>query len=162
MKKILYILTMTVMMIVGCQQNPKLVTVGIEAEKTAIQKVFDEHFTALDSFDLDKLLSLQTEDIIEMPPNMPRIVGKEAYAEFCKPVLDFSRTLKSKEMSNVPTEFVVTGNWAFQIGTYKSKSTLQNDMVIEDEGNYLFLFKKDSIGNWKWARVIYNSTKPLK
>jgi ketosteroid isomerase-like protein len=85
------------MMIVGCQQNPKTVTVDTEAEKAAIQKVFDEHFAALDSFDLDKLLSLQTEDVIEMPPNMPRIVGKEAYAEFCKPVLDFLRNLKRKE-----------------------------------------------------------------
>ena len=150
------------LIIAACQPKPKTIPFDTEAEKAAIQKVFDEHIAALDSFDLDKLLSLQTEDIIEMPPNLPRIVGKEAYAEFCKPVLDFFRSLKSKEESFSQTEFVVTGDWAFKIGTYKSKNTLQNDMVMEDEGNYVFLFKKDSIGNWKWARVIYNSTKPLR
>jgi hypothetical protein len=50
--------------------------------------------------------------------------------------LDFSKTLKSKEMSFPVNEFVVTGAWAFRIGTYKTKLILQDDSVIEDEGNF--------------------------
>lgn len=64
-------------------------------------------------------------------------------------------------MSFPVNEFVVTGAWAFQIGTYKTKLILHDDSVIEDEGNFVWLFKKDNAGNWKWARVISNSTKPL-
>jgi len=49
-------------------------------------------------------------------------------------------------MSFPVNEIVVTGDWAFQ----------------KDEGNFVWLFKKDNAGNWKWARVISNSTKPLQ
>lgn len=61
----------------------------------------------------------------------------------------------------MPSEFVVAGDWAFQIGTYSTKFTLQDDSLIEDTGNYVWMFKKDHDGNWKWARVISNSTIPL-
>jgi ketosteroid isomerase-like protein len=122
----------------------------------------DAHFSYIDSYDLDKLLTLATTDVVEMPPNVPRIVGKDGYAGHLKSWLDLSKTLKSKEMSFPISEFVVTGDWAFQIGTYKTKFIFQDDNVIEDEGNFVWLFKKDSIGNWKWARVISNSTKSLQ
>lgn len=97
-----------------------------------------------------------------MPPNMQRLVGKDDYARHIKSWLDFSKTLKSQEMSFPVNEFVIAGDWAFKIGTYKTKLILQDDNVMEDEGNFVWLFKKDSIGNWKWARVISNSTKSLQ
>jgi len=161
MKKIFIMLSIAVV-VTACQQTPKTIPVDIAGEKVAIQKVIDAHFNYIDSNNLDSVLTLQTEDIIEMPSNMPRIVGKDGYAEYLQSWLDLSKTLKSKEMSFPVSEFVVTGDWAFQIGTYKTKFTLQDDNVIEDEGNFVWLFKKDTNGNWKWARVISNSTKPLQ
>ena len=160
MKKIFYGLTMAVMITTACQ--PKTIPIDTEAEKAAIQKIIDAHFNYMDSYNLDSLLTLQTDDIVEMPPNVPRLVGKDGYAGHLKSWLDLSKTLKSKEMSFPINEFVVTGDWAFQIGTYKTKLILQDDSVVEDEGNFMWLFKKDSTGNWKWARVISNSTKPLQ
>jgi ketosteroid isomerase-like protein len=162
MKKIFILLSIAVMIITSCQQTPKTIPVDIAGEKAAIQKVIDAYFNYIDSDNLDGVLSLQTEDIIEMPPNVPRLIGKDGYAGHLKSWLDFSKTLKNKEMLFPVSEFVVTGDWAFQIGTYKTKLTLQDDSVIEDEGNFVWLFKKDNAGNWKWARVISNSTKPLQ
>ena len=153
---------MAVMIISACQPKPKTVLIDTESEEVAIQKVIDAHFSYMDSYDLDKLLTLTTTDVVEMPPNVPRLVGKDGYAGHAKSWLDLSKTLKSKEMSFPVSEFVVTGDWAFQIGTYKTKFTLQDNNVIEDEGNFVWLFKKDNTGNWKWARVISNSTKPLQ
>jgi ketosteroid isomerase-like protein len=159
MKKILYVLITAIMVTYGCQHTPKSAPVDIAAEKAAIQKVIEAHFNYMDSYNLDKLLDLITVDIVEMPPNMPRVVGKVNYASYLKSWLDYSKTLKTKEMSFPVSEFLVNGNWAFQIGMYKTKLVPQNDTVIEDEGNFIWIFKKDSIGNWKWARVISNSTK---
>lgn len=133
----------------------------LETAKAEIQRVVDAHFEYLDSQDLDKLLSLQTNDIIEMPPNMTRLVGKNQYSEHVKPYLDLFKTLKSKEMSFPVSEFVVSGDWAFQIGTYKVRFTLQDDSVMEDEGNFVWIFKREMNGNWKWARVISNSSLPV-
>ena len=134
----------------------------IEIEKKAIQMVISEHMDAIDSLDVDRLNEMQTEDIIDMPPNMPRLVGKQAYSKYFSTWIGFFKSLKQKEMSFVPDEFVVTGEWAFQIGTYSTKFTLQDDSLIEDAGNYVWIFKKDHDGNWKWARVISNSTIPLE
>jgi ketosteroid isomerase-like protein len=92
---------------------------------------------------------------------MPRLIGQEAYRDFVTPWIGFFKSLKHKEMTFVPGEFVVTSDWAFQIGTYSTIFTLQDDSLIEDAGNYVWIFKKDSDGSWKWARVISNSTKPL-
>ena len=155
-------LSIAVVVITACQQTPKTTPVDIAGEKAAIQTVINAYFNYIDSDNLDRLLSLLTEDIIEMPSNAPRIVGKDGYASHLKSWLDFSKTLKSKEMSFPVSEFVVTGDWAFQIGTYKIKFTFQDDNVVEDEGNFVWLFNKDSTGNWKWAREISNSTKPLQ
>ena len=135
--------------------------IDFEKDKKAIQLVISEHMDAIDSLDVDRLLEGVSEDHVDMPANMSRLVGKQAYGENFSTWIGFFKSLKQKEMSFVPFEFVVTGDWAFQIGTYSTKFTLQDDSLIEDTGNYVWIFKKDHDGNWKWARVISNSTKPL-
>jgi ketosteroid isomerase-like protein len=102
-----------------------------------------------------------TEDHVEMTPNMSKIVGKLEYGEYFSSWIGFFKSLKQKEMSFMPDEFVVSGDWAFQIGTYTTKFTMQDDSLIEDVGNYVWIFKKDIDSRWKWARVISNSTKQL-
>jgi len=136
--------------------------IEIEKEKKAIQMVINEHLDAVDSLDVTRLLNCITEDHVEMPANRSRLVGKQAYGEYFSRWIGFFKSLKQNEMSFVPDEFVVTGDWAFQIGTYSTKFTLQDDSLIEDTGNYVWIFNKDHDGNWKWARVISNSTIPLK
>jgi ketosteroid isomerase-like protein len=123
--------------------------------------VIDEHMDALDSLDVDRLLTGLTEDILEMPSNMSRVIGKQAYKEFFKPWIVTFNSLKHKEMSFEADEFIVSGDWAFQIGTYSYKFIFHDDNVMEDEGNYVWIFKKETEGHWKWARVISNSSKPL-
>jgi hypothetical protein len=36
----------------------------------------------------------------------------------------------------------------FQIGTYFTKFVFQDDQVMEDEGNYVWIFKKESDGSY--------------
>lgn len=139
--------------------NPSHSKVNLEDEKAAIQMVINEHLDAVDSLDVTRLLNCMTEDHVEMPANMPRLVGKQAYGEYASSWMGFFKSLKQKEMSFVSDEFVVTGDWAFQIGTYSTKFTLQDDSLIEDTGNYVWIFNKDHDRTWKWARVISNSTK---
>ena len=136
--------------------------IDLEAEKYDIQLVVNDHLDAVDSLDVDRLLNSMTEDLVEMPANMSKLVGKQAYSEYFSTWIDLFESLKQKEMSFVTDEFVVSGDWAFQIGTYSYKFTLQDDSLIEDVGNYVWIFKKDNLDrNWKWARVISNSTKQM-
>ena len=134
---------------------------NLDVDKAAIDAIIDEHLDALDSLDVERLLNCMTEDHVEMPANMPRLVGKQAFSEYFSTWIPIFESLKQKEMSFVSDEFVVTTSWAFQIGTYSYKFTLQDDSSMEDTGNYVWIFKKDDTGSWKWARVISNSTKQL-
>ncbi|MCK5281173.1 MAG: DUF4440 domain-containing protein [Cyclobacteriaceae bacterium] len=159
MRKLLVITALILFAGIAFGQNK----IDIEKEKKAIQMVIIEHMDAIDSLDVDRLLEGVTEDIIDMPSNMPRLVGKQAYGKyFSTSWIGFFQSLKQKEISFVSDEVVVTGDWAFQIGTYSIKFTLQDNSLIEDTGNYVWIFKKDHDGNWKWARVISNSTIPLE
>lgn len=134
----------------------------IEKEKMAIQMVINEHMDAVDSLDVDRILEVLTEDHVDMPPNMPRVVGKEAYRAYFTPFIGFFEGLKNREMSFEVDEFVVSGEWAFQNGRYSTKFVTQENVIIEDMGNFVWMFRKDADGKWKWARVISNSTKPLQ
>jgi len=125
MEKILMSLLIVTLIVPLSYINQANQIVDIESEKDAIQNVVNAHFKYMDSYDLDNVLTLQTEDILEMPPNVPPLVGKDGYAGHLKSWLDYSKTLKNNEMSFPVSEFVLTGNW-------------------------------------KWARVISNSTKPLQ
>jgi len=132
--------------------------VDIESEKAAIQKVIDDHMDAMDSLNMNKLLDGLTEDHLDMPPNMPPIIGKEAYKEFFTSWIEFFSSLKDKDISFESDEFIVAGEWAFQIGTYSTTFITLEDNVMKDKGNYVWIFKKGPDGIWKWARVISNST----
>jgi ketosteroid isomerase-like protein len=158
MRKLLVITALLLFAGIAFGQNKA----DIEKERQAILIVIGEHMDAIDSLDVDRLLEGQTEDFIEMPSNMPRLVGKQAYGKNFSTWIGIFKSLKQKEMSFVPDEFVVTGDWAFQIGTYSYKFTFQDDSLNEDTGNYVWIFKKEHDGNWKWARVISNSTIPLE
>ena len=136
--------------------------INLEVEKAAIQMVINDHLDAVDSLDVARLLNCMTEDHVEMPANMSRLVGKQEYGEYFSTWIGIFKSLKQKEMYFEADEFVVSGDWAFQIGTYSTKFTLQDDSLIEDVGNYVWIFKKDDLDrNWKWARVISNSTKQI-
>ena len=139
MRKLLAITALILFAGIAFGQNK----IDIEKEKKAIQMVISEHMDAVDSLDVDRLLEGITEDIIEMPSNMPRLVGKQEYSKNFSTWIGIFKSLKQKEMSFVPDEFVVTGDWAFQIGTYSYKFTFQDDSLIEDTGNYVWIFKKE-------------------
>ena len=64
----------------GCQQGEKVVgeSVDVEADVQAIKGIIAEWNTAGNAGDIDRSLSHRAENEIQIPPNQPAIVGKEA------------------------------------------------------------------------------------
>jgi ketosteroid isomerase-like protein len=59
-------------------------------------------------------------------------------------------------------EILVTGDWAFDRGTYSQTLTPKGGGVAQKEtGKYLWLYHRAPDGSWKQARVIWNSSDPL-
>ena len=64
MKKIYIILTIAVIVITACQQNPKPGPVNIEAEKAAIAALFDQFNSAFNAKDASALTASLTDDAL--------------------------------------------------------------------------------------------------
>ena len=62
MKKIYIVLSISVMVIIACQQKPKTLPVDTEAEKAAIGVLFDKFIAAYDAGDAAGLAKFLTED----------------------------------------------------------------------------------------------------
>ena len=153
------VLFLTFIVTNSCSEQQK---VDVDADKAAIQKIIDDHMDAVDSLDVDRILADMTDDILVIPPNIPLVSGKDAYKEYLAPWIPFLESLEDKKMTFNATEFVITGNWAFQIGTYKVEFIFQGGNTSVDEGNYIWMFRKETDGTWKWAREISNSSLPIE
>ena len=92
-----------------------------------------------------------------MPPNTPRIDGRDAIRSA------FAEMLQGPNVSLTfqPTEIVVaqSADMAYDIGTYNLAMDGPEGR-IEDEGKYVVVWKKVN-GEWKVAVDIFNSDKPV-
>jgi len=120
-----------------------------DTEKGSILEVRQRHLDATLARDLETLVATFADDGVDMPPGAPAVVGRDAYRTYCTSMLermgDFSWAFDIAEL-------VVTGDWAFERGTY---SIIMGD-GSEDRGKYLWLYQRDADGHWRFARTIYN------
>ena len=133
--------------------------IGAQAkDDPAIAKVRSAYQTAAGSQDGAALAKLYTADGVEMPPNAPAAKGRAAIEAFHKA---FAQQWMMHGMTITPTETKVTGDTAYDIGTYKQSLMAQKTgAMVEDKGKYIVLLKKDAGGGWLISHAIYNSDNP--
>ena len=64
MNKIFIVLSIAVLALTACQQTPQTVPVDIEAEKAALDELFDNFYSAFKSQDVSTLVSYLAEDAL--------------------------------------------------------------------------------------------------
>ncbi len=129
------------------------------ADEAAIAKLRTAYQTAAGTQDGAALAKLYAPDGVEMPPNGPAAKGRAAIEAFHKA---FGQQWMMHGMTITPAETKVSGDTAYDIGTYKQGLMPQKGGgVIDDRGKYVVLLKKDGSGNWLITHAIYNSDLPL-
>ena len=124
----------------------------------AIAKVRSAYQTAIGSQDGAALAKLYAADGVEMPPNAPAAKGRAAIEAFHKA---FGQQWMMHGMTITSTETKVTGDTAYDVGTYKQSLMAQKTgAMVEDKGKYIVLLKKDAGGAWLISHAIYNSDNP--
>src|SRR5262249_25035863 len=78
----------------------------------AIHRLRDEWKAAVDAKDVNKILSLITDDAVFLAPNSPAIVGKQAVEYLYKTVLG----LYEFKQNFIYEEITVLGDWAYAWG----------------------------------------------
>jgi len=122
--------------------------------KDAIHEVFNEYSSAIIAGDIDRWISLWTDDGIQMAPNVPANIGKEQIRENNKDIFTLydwgAFSIKNEEVRE-------TDDWGWGRGTYTFKMThKETGDIIEGPGKYSTIFEKQDDGSWKIARDCFN------
>ena len=128
------------------------------ADDAAIAKVRSAYQTASSAQNAADIAKLFAADGVEMPPNAPAASGRAAIEAFHK---GLAKQWMMHGITITPTSTKVTGDTAYDIGTYKQQlMSNANGSIFDDKGKYVVLLKKDAAGNWAISHAIYNSDIP--
>jgi ketosteroid isomerase-like protein len=117
MKKILIILSISLMAIAACQQKPKTVPVDIKAEETAVNDRIDKLLSAMKAQDVATLTSFLTEDIIGCGSDPSEFWNKQQITDLWTQMLADT----SPEINNIGMRVIkvsADGNSAIAIEQY--------------------------------------------
>ncbi len=129
----------------------------VEDVTAAVNDIWNQYSSSLNSGDLDAWMSLWTEDGVQMPPGEPPVIGKDQIRARNGASLDqftFSMAITNEEVE-------VAGDWAFARGTYTATLTpKEGGEPIPIDGKYMTILQRQPDGAWKIHRDIFNSNVP--
>ncbi len=153
MKKLIPILTTVVALVAGgCAPQ-----VDIEAEKAALRERPSQFAKALNEKDVDRMLSFYTDDAELLPPNAPRINGREAVRAYLAELAESPARDWKSETANL--EVARNGKLAYSVGTYEVTLVGAEGKEVTHRGKWVVIRKKID-GTWKAAIDIWNSDGP--
>jgi ketosteroid isomerase-like protein len=120
------------------------------SDSQAIRQVSTDLQTAFNAKDIDKILSLYTENAVFMPPNKPLLRGREPLKGFYNGLLAGG----SHDLKITVDDVAGHGPLGYESGTYE----MMNGNV-RDRGKFLFVFR-NMAGNWKIEYTSWSSDLP--
>jgi ketosteroid isomerase-like protein len=116
----------------------------------AIRQATSTLETAFNAKDVDKILSLYTDNSVFMPPNKPLLRGRASLKGFYEGLL----TGGSTDLKLTPEDVAGHGPIAYESGSY----SMMNGPA-HDRGKFLFVFRNMG-GNWKIEYTSWSSDLP--
>jgi uncharacterized protein (TIGR02246 family) len=121
----------------------------------SIHKLRDEWKTASDARDVNKIISLITDDAVILAPNSPPLVGKKAIETLYRTMLNQYKI----QQNFIYEEVVVQGDWAYAWGHDEVTMTpLAGGETMRAKGYGMMIMRREADG-WKYARGINNMTR---
>lgn len=161
MKKLYIILPLTLILcfMVGCQKAEEATekpVVNVEADVEALKAIMNTYSEAINSGDVDSLMTIMTEDVVAMPPNFPVFKGKNIIRKGNEMVLEQF----NMEESIVIDEIEVSCDLAFVRATVNFNQIPKEGGEIKEGSNKaIWIFKRQDNGSWKSSHSIWNSNK---
>jgi uncharacterized protein (TIGR02246 family) len=127
-----------------------------EADRSAIDRVREAHVAALNQGDADAFAAVFSEDAVQMPPNEPANVGRDAIRAWAQGLM----SLFGVQFSLSVEELRPAGDWAYERGAYTILLNPRAGGALQDRGKYITIYQRQPDGSWKTARDIWNSNRP--
>ncbi len=128
------------------------------SEIEAANSLLEQWISALNAGDTDAWLATLADDATIMPPNEPAVTGKEALGPWMvKAFFDpFNVQLTGRF-----DEAESAGDWVIARGSYELSLTPKNGgQVVDDNGEFVNIFKRQPDDSFKYAMVMWNSNNP--
>jgi uncharacterized protein (TIGR02246 family) len=129
----------------------------IEPAKAAIQALNQQWEMNFENHDLAGLTALFTEDCVRMPQGGPATVGRPALETAYRQ--DFAEVWETGAKVRLNSEeVIISGDYAFARGS----DTLiqdQDDRQLEETGKWLFIYRQQPDGTWKFHWITFNSNQ---
>lgn len=140
------------LVLLACAHGPTRDVAGARQVIDEIRKEFEAAETAGST---ERMRVHITDDVVMMAPNMPPVSGADNAMAAMRAFFEaFGVRIKYNS-----EETVVTGDWAFDRGTYTQTLTpKRGGVAVHESGKYLWLYRREPDGQWKQARVIWNSS----
>ena len=131
---------------------------NVSAESDAIHRTVQEYVSAVNSGDLDQWLGTLTDDIVFLPPDQPRIDGKNAVRIWVKDnFFDPFRMMLDLQFDQLE----VVGPVAYGHGRFALPLTPKSaGSGTQRTGKFVYLFRCLPDGSWKFVRIIWNYDMP--
>ncbi len=123
-----------------------------EKEQREIKKVLFSYRDALNESNVEKVLSLYTENGVFMPSGAPTAIGQEQL----KGTYEFVFSNIQLNIEFYIDEIEIVGEYAFVRSTSKGTTFIHaSGETVPEENRELFVLKKEN-GSWKIDRYMFN------
>ena len=157
MKKIVRVIPFVFLLFIvySCQQSERALLepkVDVEADIQAIKDIVSDINAAVNAADIERLVSFCADDMVRIFPNVPPLIGKEAYRSRFQEIFDQFNLQEEDVVENV----IVSGDLAIAHVIFSVIVTPKADgepVQPKLNGNWLLALKRQPDNAWK---VIYS------
>jgi len=127
----------------------------VDKVKAKIEEMNKVYTKAMIDNDVEKMLSMYTEDIISMPSYQPTIKGIAKVRELSE--MQAKSGWKTTEFILSITDIIVQGNLAIEIGNYNMKMSGPDVPEWADYGKYITIWEEQKDGSMKIKVETWNT-----
>lgn len=149
-------LPLTLFAAVACQPAATPLT---DEDVAAIRSLGTTYAEAILNGDLAATTAVYAEDAVELPPNMPAIVGKEAITANYALGFETGMTVAQFSLTSVSIDGV--GGLAYDHSTWTWTGTPPGATEpVTETGKALVIARRQEDGSWLWTLSMWNSDNP--
>lgn len=143
----------------ACQRNRQYSQLmAWRADVKSIRTWVENYTEAINSADIERILSYQSDDICYYPANQPFFSGKENLRKW---FISYFNYFSPRESFSF-LDFNVYGDFAYVIGKYSLQGKIkQTGKEFKDNGKFTNFFNRQSDGNWICTKSIWNSDNQI-
>jgi len=127
----------------------------VDKVKAKIEEMNKAYTKAMIDNDIDKMLTMYTDDIISMPSYQPTIKGIAKVRELSE--MQTKSGWKTNEFVLSITDIIVQGNLAIEIGNYNMKMSGPDVPEWADQGKYITIWEEQKDGSMKIKVETWNT-----